>query len=151
MSNPPLLNAAGEPIDPNIHYVRIARRGMLGGLSAGALAVAVVLWLVRTILAGAPAADQPVTTGLAPNLLIFGIIGSSALGAGLTWWRLGAIESTFRRGGLSLVAAIGTIVFAIAATPLYHTFGRSGLLGLAAVGAVGAACFLPPRSDEIER
>lgn len=148
MSTPPVLNAAGEPINPGINYVRIARRGVLGGLSAGLLAVSLVLWSVRTILAGAPASDQPVTTGIAPNLLLFGIIGSAFLAGGLSWWRLHAIESTFRRGGLSLVAGVGTILLAIAATPVYHVSGRGGLLALAALGAAGMIGLLRPTGDE---
>lgn len=149
MSNPPLLNVAGEPINPNIRYVRVARRGVLGGLSAGTLTVSLVLWAVRTILLGAPASDRPVTTGIAPDLLLFGVLGAAVLAGGLAWWRLGAIESTFRRGGLSLVAAVATVVVAIAATPIYHALGRNGLLALAALGAAGTIAFLRPRTDEI--
>ncbi len=149
MSDLPTLNAAGEPIDPKIRYVRVARRGVVGGLGAGTLAVSLVLWSVRTILLDAPPSDKPVASGIAPDLLLFGVIGGAFLAGGLAWWRLAAIDSTFRRGGLSLVASVATMVVAIAATPVYHAFGRNGLLALAALGAAGMIMCLRPRSDEV--
>ena len=100
--------------------------------------VALALYGVQALLADAPASDAPVTRGPAPLLLLSGTLGALILSAAVVWHRLRPVDSYYRRGGLALVAAFGTFVMAVLATPLHHFFGAGALLGLAAgAGLVG--------------
>lgn len=100
--------------------------------------MAVVLYGVQAILAGAPASDTPVTGGPAPLLLLSGTLGALLVSAAVAWRGLAPVDSYYRRGGLAVVSAFGTFVMAVLATPLHHFFGAGALIALGIVaGAVG--------------
>jgi hypothetical protein len=110
-------------------------------IALGTAVVAVALYGVQAIMADVPASETPVTRGPAPLLLLAGTLGALAVSAAVVWHRLAPVDSYYRRGGLALVAAFGTFVMAVLATPLHHFFGAGALLGLAA-GAGGLAFLL---------
>jgi hypothetical protein len=107
-------------------------------IGLGTAVVALVLYGVQALMAGAPASAYPVTRGPVPLLLLAGTLGALAVSAGVAWHRLRPVDSYYRRGGLALVSAFGTFVMAVLATPLHHFLGPGALLGLAAVaGSLG--------------
>lgn len=128
---------AGDPDAPTTDQVPLAAAALPFAILLGTALEALVLWGVRTLLLDAPPSDSPVVTGPAGNLLVYGTLGSAAAAALATWIPLAPVRSWFRRGGLAIVAAFATLVASFLATPLYHFFGRGGLLGLAAACAIG--------------
>lgn len=123
-----LTNVGGEPVDPTRDRPGLVLQAILGATLAGTSSVALVLWGVRTILAQAPASDQPVATGPAFPLLIGGVLASTFLAAAVAWYRLAPLTAAWRRGVFAMISAIATVIAALAATPVDFYFGRSGLL-----------------------
>jgi len=82
------------------------------------------------------------TPNIVYELLIGGVLSSSLLAAGLAWWRLAPLTAVWRRGVFSMIAALGTIVGALAATPIHFRFGQAGLLVLAGCSAIMAVVAL---------
>ena len=119
---------------------------MAAAVALGTAVVALALWGVQALMAGAPASDTPVTRGPAPLLLLGGTLGGLLVSAGVTWWRLRPVDSYYRRGGLAILSAFGTFVMAVLATPLHHFFGAAALAGLAIVAA-GVAIVLLRRRE----
>jgi len=100
--------------------------------------LAVALWLVTTLLADAPASDTPVVTG-APYYVLVGGTLTGIVVAGVTMWGLLApVRSTYRRGGLSVVAAFATAAGMLVAMPVNQVLGKPGLLGMVLVCGGGA-------------
>jgi hypothetical protein len=70
-----------------------------------------------------------------PNLnpalyLLFGGTLAGLLVAGVTaWWLLEPIQSTYRRGGLALVAGFATAMVMLICIPIHQLLGRGGLAG----------------------
>jgi hypothetical protein len=126
------VSAAGEEL------VGLAIRSVAAAVAAGTTLVALTLWGVQRMVAGAPGSQMPVTRGPAPVLLLLGTVGALCLSAGVAWRRLAQVDSYYRRGGLSILSAFGTLLAAVLAVPLHHFAGRAGLLGLAAASAVAA-------------
>jgi len=118
--------------------VALAVRSVAAAIALGTAVVAVVLYGVQALLAGAPASDTPVTGGPAPLLLLTGTLAALLFSAAVTWRRLAPVASYYRRGGLAVVSAFGTFVMAVLATPLHHFFGAGALIVLGVLaGAVG--------------
>ncbi|MDQ2669794.1 MAG: hypothetical protein M3Y31_04110, partial [Gemmatimonadota bacterium] len=60
-------------------------------------------------------------------------------GAALTaWLALAPLDSWFRRGGLAMVSAFGTVVAMLVLVPVDQAFGRAGLAATLAVLLVAA-------------
>jgi len=140
-----LTNVGGEPVDPARDRPGLVVRTLLGATLAGTSSVALVLWGVRTLIANQPPAVQSPAAGPAFPLLVGGVLSSALLAAGVAWWRLAPLTAIWRRGVFSMISALGTIVGALAATPIHYHFGDKGLLILAAgtaliaIGALWAA------------
>ncbi len=117
---------------------------MAAATALGGAVVALVLYGVQAIVAGSGASDAPVTQGPAPLLLLSGTLGALLLSAVVAWRRLRPVDSYYRRGALTLVAAFGTFVLALLATPVYHFLGGGALLGLSGLGAAAGALLLRP-------
>jgi hypothetical protein len=94
------------------------------------------------IIARTGTTGQAVATGPAFPLLVGGVLASALLAAGLAWWRLAPLTAVWRRGVFSMISALGTMVGALAATPIHFHFGGKGLLSLAAASAVLAVLAL---------
>ena len=109
--------------------------GMAFGLAAVSLTVLGVD-LVR------PATPSPgVAAGPAFYLLVFGTLGGLILAGVVAWWLLAPILSTYRRGGISLVTALATVLPMLLCMVANQLAGRAGLAALAAA-AVGVALAL---------
>ncbi|HEY8197812.1 MAG TPA: hypothetical protein VIG04_12580 [Gemmatimonadales bacterium] len=117
--------------------------GTLGFLAA-ALASAVLTGLTA-ITATVLVADALRSRHGAANLefRFYLIAGGTIAGlvlAGLVAWRLlEPIASTYRRGGLAMVAAFATVVLMLICTGVFELFGRAGLLSLLGFSAVTSA------------
>jgi hypothetical protein len=137
-----LTNVGGEPVDPARDRPGLVLRTLLGATLAGTSSVALVLWGVRMLIGHQLQPAQSPGAGPAFPLLVGGVLSSSLLAAGLAWWRLAPLTATWRRGVVSMISALGTIVGAHAATPIHFHFGEKGLLALAGVSAALAVLAL---------
>jgi hypothetical protein len=63
-------------------------------------------------------------------LLFAGTLSGVLGAAGVAWWLLGPITSTYRRGGLAMVAGFATVLLMLICIPIHQLLGRNGLLGL---------------------
>jgi hypothetical protein len=126
-------------VAPGEDLIGLAFRSVGFAIAAGSALIALTLWGVQRLLAGAPASAVPVVNGPAPLLLLLGTVAALCLSGGLAWRRLAPIESFYRRGGLSILSAFGTFLVAVLAAPLHHFTGTTGLLSLALVAGATAA------------
>jgi hypothetical protein len=106
------------------------------GLSAG---TALVGATVAGIAALRPAGGtgEP-AVGLPLALLLAGTVGGLLLAGVVAWRLLGPLTSTYRRGGLSLVAAFATVVVMQIYRPLDAAFGIPALLAAATLAGIVA-------------
>ncbi len=146
-----LTNVGGEPVDPARDRPGLVLRTLIGATLAGTSSVALVLWGVRMLIGHQAPPAGPPGAGPAFPLLVGGVLSSSLLAAGLAWWRLAPLTAVWRRGVFSMISFLGTIVGALAATPIHYQFGEKGLLvmaggtGIVAIFALWAA---GPRPSE---
>jgi len=105
--------------------------GLGAGLGAGLGFQALAAFAVRTLQAGAPAA-QALDLGSGPAMVLLTGAFVAALAAGATAWRvLSPLGNPWRQGVLALVATFGSFVLALVAMPVDRLLGRPGLLLLA--------------------
>jgi hypothetical protein len=69
-------------------------------------------------------------------LIAGGTIAGLVLAAFVAWRLLEPIASTYRRGGLAMVAAFATVVLMLVCAGVFELFGRAGLLSLLGFSAV---------------
>ena len=127
------------PDAPRRDFVGLAFVAMGCGIASGTAVIAVALWAVRSLLVGAPASDTPNLDSMAANVLLIGTAGGILFAAVVTWRLLHPVGSTYRQGGLSIVAGFATLVVSLVAVPVNIVAGRWGLLILAAVAMLLAA------------
>lgn len=72
-------------------------------------------------------------------LIAGGTIAGLVLAGFVAWRLLQPIASTYRRGGLAMVAAFATVVLMLVCTGVFEFFGRAGLLSLLGFSAVTSA------------
>ena len=116
--------------------------GTLGFIAAvGASAVSIGLVVITATVLGVDALRSGQSAGLNPALyLLFGgTLGGILAAAGMAWWLLGPIESTYRRGGLAMVSGFATVLLMLICIPVHQFLGRTGLFALMAMGTVAAA------------
>jgi len=123
---------------PSRDFVGLAILGMACGVASGTAIIAIVLWVVRSLLVGAPASDSPNLDSAAAKILLFGTGAGMLFAATVCWRILNPLNSTYRQGGLSLVTAFAALVVSLVAVPVDLLMGRWGLLGLAALMGVAA-------------
>lgn len=116
--------------------------GTFGFVAAvGASAVSIGLAVITATVLGVDALRSGQSAGLNPALyLLFGgTLGGVLAAAGMAWWLLGPIESTYRRGGLAMVCGFATVLLMLICIPVHQILGRSGLFGFMAMCMVAAA------------
>lgn len=114
--------------------VRLALLAMGSGMAFGLAAVSLTVLGVDLVR---PATPPPnVAAGPAFYLLVLGTLGSLILAGVVAWRLLAPILSTYRRGGLSLVTALATVLPMLLCMVANQVAGRAGLVGLAAVALV---------------
>lgn len=70
-------------------------------------------------------------------LLAAGTLSGLTAAAVAAWRLLAPLGSDFRRGSFAIVSAFATVVLMLLALPIHGLLGRGGLLGLAALSALG--------------
>jgi hypothetical protein len=107
-------------------------RVLASAVSLGLLVITGTVVAVDTLRQG----DQPRNLDLSFYLLVSGTL-CGILGAAYAAWRLLApVDSLYRRGGLSIVAAFATVLLMLVCIPVNQLFGRGGLLLLLAASGV---------------
>jgi hypothetical protein len=107
---------------------------LLGASSLGLVIVTATVLGVDALRAGRPTAVNP-----ALYLLFGGTFAGVLAAAGVAWWLLAPVESTYRRGGLALVSGFATVLLMLICIPIHQLLGRAGLLGLLTLCTVAAA------------
>lgn len=130
----PPTSITGEPVDPD--HLGLALRSVAAGTMAGLGLVSAVLWLVRTLQTTGVAPQDPGPADLVANLVLLGWFGGAAAGGVAAWTLMAPIPSTYRRGGLAMVAGFGTLLLALVTAPVDKLLGPAGLLGLVALAAL---------------
>jgi hypothetical protein len=116
--------------------------GTFGFVAAvGASAVSIGLVVITATVLGVDALRSGQSPGLNPALyLLFGgTLAGILAAAGMAWWLLGPIESTYRRGGLAMVCGFATVLLMLICIPVHQLLGRGGLFGFMAMCMVAAA------------
>jgi hypothetical protein len=116
--------------------------GTFGFVAAvGACAVSLGLVVITATVLGVDALRSGQSAG--PNSALYLLFGGTLAGilaaAGMAWWLLGPIESTYRRGGLAMVSGFATVLLMLICFPVHQFLGRSGLFALMTMCAVAAA------------
>ena len=109
------------------------------GVSLGVGLLSLVTWLIRTLQASDLALAQPergFTSRLLP-FIILGTLGAMAAAGTATWNLLSPVDNPWRKAMLGVIAGAGSFVVALVTWPVDRSFGRPGLLGLAAVAGFG--------------
>ncbi len=118
-----------------------AGAGTLGYLAAAfACAVSTGLTVITgTVLVADALRSRSADQELRFYLIAAGTLGGLALAGFVGWKLLEPITSTYRRGGLALVAAFATVVLMLICAAAFELFGRAGLLGLLVLSATASA------------
>jgi hypothetical protein len=113
--------------------------GFIAAVAAGAVSLGLVVITATVLGVDALRSSQP--TGLNPALyLLFGgTLGGILAAAGMAWWLLGPIQSTYRRGGLAIVCGFATVLVMLICIPIHQLVGRSGLIALLVVAMLVSA------------
>jgi hypothetical protein len=109
--------------------------------AVGASAVSIGLVVITATVLGVDALRSSRSPSLNPALyLLFGgTLGGILAAAGIAWWLLRPIESTYRRGGLAMVCGFATVLLMLICIPVHQFLGRSGLFALMAICTAAAA------------
>lgn len=116
--------------------------GTFGFVAAvGACAVSFGLVVITATVLGVDALRSGQSAG--PNPALYLLFGGTLAGilaaAGMAWWLLGPIESTYRRGGLAMVFGFATVLLMLICIPVHQFLGRTGLFALMAISTVAGA------------
>jgi hypothetical protein len=110
------------------------RLAVLAMGSAVAFGLAVVSATVLGVdLLRAPGPSDAPQLGAPLYLLFFGTLAGLLLAGVVAWRLLSPIVSTYRRGGLSVVSALATVLAMLLCIPAHQLGGRGGLIVLGAV------------------
>jgi hypothetical protein len=106
--------------------------GLAAGLALVGVTVAALAALRPPAGAGEPALGAPMV------LLLAGTLGGLLLAGVVVWRLLAPVQSTYRRGGLALVASFATVVVMQIYRPLDAAYGVPALLAVAALAGLTA-------------
>ncbi len=111
-------------------FVPLAFAGTAFGVVLGAVIMTAFLLVNRALIHPAPAGSTtPDLNQPAAVALFIAPLVTLLIPAVVTWNLLGAIPSTFRRGGLSMVGAFGGLLLSFANVPLNQFGGIRGMIG----------------------
>jgi len=106
--------------------------GVAFGLTVVSLTVLGVDFLRTQTPDAAPQAGAPL------YLLFFGTLTGLVVAGLITWRLLAPILSLYRRGGLSVVSGLATVLVMLLCIPVHQLAGRAGLLTLAVLAALAS-------------
>lgn len=109
--------------------VRLALLAMGSGMAFGVAAVSLTVLGVDYLRPATPPSN--LASGPAFYLLMFGTLFGLMLAGAVAWRLLAPVLSTYRRGGLSLVTAMATVLPMLLCMAANQLGGRAGLVGLA--------------------
>ena len=113
------------------------RAGTFGFVAmAGAAGISAGLLIIAGTVLGVTAVRTDQDLRPAFYLLTGGTLAGVVAAAATVWWLLGPVQSTYRRGGLAMVAGFATVLTMLICMPIYQLLGSAGLLGLIALSAV---------------
>jgi hypothetical protein len=121
-------------VDP----IRLALRAMGAGVAFGVAVISATALGVD--LLKRPASHTP-DLGAPLYLLFFGTLAGLVLAGVVAWRLLSPVHSTYRRGGLSVVSALATVLPMWLCAAANQMAGRAGLAGLG-VGALALSLLL---------
>jgi hypothetical protein len=128
---------SGEPAAP--HHVGIAIRAIAFGTLMGAGLVSIAMWGARRLQAGTGPVEGPPAASPAFPLVVGGTLAGLGLAIVVAWSLMRPLRSAYRRGGLANVAGFATFVAMLPTMAIDQAVGPWGLLGFAAVCALGCA------------
>jgi hypothetical protein len=123
--------------------LRLVGLAMGSGVAFGLAVVSVTVLGVDFLRTQSPAATPQ--TGAPLYLLFFGTLTGLVAAGLLTWRLLAPILSLYRRGGLSVVSGLATVLAMLLCIPVHQLAGRAGLASLAVMAAL-ASLLLARRS-----
>jgi hypothetical protein len=114
--------------------LRLVGLAMGSGVAFGLAVVSLTVLGVDFLRGQTPSA----TPGVGPQLylLFFGTLTGLVLAGLLAWRLLAPILSLYRRGGLSVVSGLATVLAMLLCIPVHQLAGRVGLAALAALAAL---------------
>ena len=116
--------------------LRLALLAMGAAVATGLATVSATVLGVDLLKAGAPS-DAP-QLGAPLYLLFFGTLAGLFCAGVVAWRLLSPVLSTYRRGGLSIVSAFGTVVAMLLCIPAHQLGGRPGLIALGGVALLAS-------------
>ena len=139
--------------------MRRAAFGVVQAVLVGTAIVAAAVLAVRLVQQGTPPESLTAPGATAPSqealrssagvILRTGLLAGMAGAAATAWIALAPLESWFRRGGLALVSAFGTVLAMLVLVPVDQAFGPAGL-GAAVVVLLAGAAWLAYRFRRAE-
>ncbi|MEO8200458.1 MAG: hypothetical protein ABI679_08070 [Gemmatimonadota bacterium] len=90
----------------------------------------IFLLINRAMVQDLPPNATPDVNQPAANFLLAGAFCTLIIPALVTWSLLSPIDSTYRRGGLSMVSGFGAIMVSLLGVPFNEFAGQQGLVGL---------------------
>ena len=116
--------------------IRLVGLAMGSGMAVGLAAVSATVFLVDLLRSGAPAGTPQLGAPL--YILFFGTLASLVLAGIVAWRLLDPILSVYRRGGLSVVSALATVLPMLLCIPVHQLAGRTGLAALGGLAVLGS-------------
>ena len=113
--------------------IRLVGLAMGSGVAFGLAVVSATVFGVDFLRAGTTASAPQLGAPL--YLLFFGTMAGVVLAGVVAWRVLDPILSIYRRGGLSVVSGLATVVAMLLCIPVHQLAGRAGL-GALGVGAL---------------
>lgn len=125
----------GEEVVPGT--VGIAIRAMIFGTLLGAAVVSVAMWGARVLQASGATGNE--AGGPVFALVVGGTFGGLGVAVAVAWSLMRPLRSPYRRGGFAILSGFLTLLAILPTVLLDRLVGPTGLLGFAAVCAVGCA------------
>jgi hypothetical protein len=122
--------------------------GFIAAVGAGSVSLGLVIITATVLGVDALRSSQPGGTNPALYLLFGGTLAGILAAAGMAWWLLGPIESTYRRGGLAMVSGFATVLLMLICIPVHQFFGSAGLIALMAI-CIAVAALLARRARRL--
>ena len=114
--------------------LRLVGLAMGSGVAVGLSVVSLTVLGVDLLRAQNPGAAAHVGPPL--YLLFFGTLAGLVVAGLVAWHLLAPILSLYRRGGLSVVSGLATVLAMLLCIPVHQLAGRPGLAALALLAAV---------------
>jgi hypothetical protein len=116
--------------------IRLVGLAMGSGVAFGLAVVSATVLGVDLLRAGAPSPAPQLGAPL--YLLFFGTMAGLVLAGVVAWRLLEPILSIYRRGGLSIVSGLATVLAMLICIPVHQLAGRAGLVGLGVLAALAS-------------